>query len=121
MSAFFGEELFRFFAELEVNNRREWFHENKQRYLACVKQPMLDFLAQLSSKLDGAYVVSPKSLLRQHRDTRFSKDKTPYKTFTACFMHIAGRKKKRQPPRVLPSDGCRRWLFRRRCLCPSWT
>ena len=77
----------RFLRELERNNDREWFAVNKPRYEALVREPALDFIATMGPKLlsiSDHFVALPKktggSLMRVYRDTRFGKDKTPYKT-----------------------------------------
>ena len=43
--AFFEKEFIAFFKELEMNNHKEWFHENKKRYEQFVKEPFHDFVA----------------------------------------------------------------------------
>lgn len=80
-------ELFAFLAELRRHNNREWFNENKDRYLAEVRDPALALVAALAPGLHGIsrqISVDPKpsggSMMRIYRDTRFSRDKTPYKT-----------------------------------------
>jgi uncharacterized protein (TIGR02453 family) len=85
-----GPELFRFLRELERHNDRVWFAANKQRYLERVRDPLLQFIADLAprlAKLSKHVVVDPSpvggSLFRIYRDTRFSKDKRPYKTHAA--------------------------------------
>jgi uncharacterized protein (TIGR02453 family) len=97
VATYFTKDLFTFLQELEQNNNRDWFHENKPRFESLVKEPIAAFLSDLSTKLEEGYEVSPKALLRQHRDTRFSKDKSPYKTTVACFMHSTGMKKSDHP------------------------
>lgn len=79
--------LFRFLKDLKKNNNRDWFHENKARYRSDVLEPAVELVAQLEKPLSKAAPmlgVIPKahggSVLRIYRDTRFSKDKTPYKT-----------------------------------------
>lgn len=92
-------ELFDFFRELAANNDREWFAENKKRYEAQVKGPLLDFINAFAPKLEaisGQIVADSRpnggSMFRIYRDTRFSKDKTPYKTHAALqFRHAAGK------------------------------
>ena len=89
-----GPELFRFLAELARNNRREWFERNKARYESDVKGPALRFIGDFAAPLAG---ISPRfraipsatrgSLFRIHRDVRFSKDKSPYKTHAG--LHFA--------------------------------
>jgi len=80
-------ETLQFLHELDVNNNREWFNENKDRYEAIVREPSLDFIATMGPeirRISDHYVAIPKkvggSMMRPYRDTRFSKDKTPYKT-----------------------------------------
>ena len=98
-AARFTPELFRFLRELAANNRRDWFHANKERYEAHVRGPMLRFIADfapLLRKISRSFVADPSpvggSLFRIHRDIRFSKDKSPYKTAAAAhFRHAAAR------------------------------
>jgi uncharacterized protein (TIGR02453 family) len=85
--ASFGPELFSFLADLRANNDRDWFAANKHRYEEDVVEPALAFIDAFASRLEK---ISPQfradarpsggSLFRIYRDTRFSKDKTPYKT-----------------------------------------
>jgi uncharacterized protein (TIGR02453 family) len=83
--------------DLADHNDRDWFQSNKARYERDVKQPALDFIrgfAPLLSDVSPHFLAVPKaqggSLFRIYRDTRFSKDKTPYKTHTALqFRHEA--------------------------------
>jgi uncharacterized protein (TIGR02453 family) len=92
---FVTPELFRFFEELARNNRREWFARNKERYHAVVRDPLLEFVQAMGPALErvSRYVVAdPRpvggALFRIHRDTRFAKDKTPYKTHAGVhFRH----------------------------------
>ncbi len=88
-----------FLEELTANNNRDWFQANKRRYQEEVQQPFLDFVAALAGPLQ---TVSPYlqadsrktggSMMRIYRDTRFSKDKTPYKTnISARFLHVQGK------------------------------
>jgi uncharacterized protein (TIGR02453 family) len=89
---FFTPKLFEFLIELRYNNNRRWFEANKSRYQETVKEPFVRFIEALAPRLEAinpAYSASPKSLFRIHRDTRFSPDKTPYKTHAAAqFRHI---------------------------------
>jgi uncharacterized protein (TIGR02453 family) len=97
--AFFSRELFRFLAELKRHNDRDWFASHRERYERDVRGPMLRFIAQLAGplgRIDRAVLADPRpqggSLFRIHRDTRFSKDKSPYKTHVgAFFKHRAAR------------------------------
>ena len=91
--------LFDFLRELRDNNERPWFEANKARYRAEVRDPMLDFIqafAEPLAEISPHFRADPRanggSLFRIYRDTRFSKDKTPYKTNVgAHFRHEAGK------------------------------
>jgi uncharacterized protein (TIGR02453 family) len=91
--------LFRFLKELKAHNDREWFQENKARYEAEARDPMLRLIGEFSgplSSISKQFVADPRpsggSLFRIYRDTRFSKDKTPYKTHLAAhFPHRSAK------------------------------
>lgn len=95
----FTPALFRFLRDLKANNTREWFAANKDRYEAEVRGPALDFVADVAPRLErisSHFVADPRpsggSLFRIHRDTRFSRDKSPYKTYTGMqFRHELGK------------------------------
>ena len=95
----FDDELYEFIADLADNNERAWFNENKQRYEAAVKDPALAFIADFAPRLatiSEHMRAIPKSqggsLFRIYRDTRFSKDKTPYKTHVGLhFKHARAK------------------------------
>ncbi len=67
-------QAFRFYADLEENNNRDWWLEHKPVYDSAVKEPMTLLLAELEPAF-GAF-----KLFRPNRDVRFSPDKSPYKT-----------------------------------------
>lgn len=98
-AAYFTPRTFRFLRELAANNDREWFLANKSRYEADVKEPALRFIADFSTplaRISPHFRADPRasggSLFRIYRDTRFSRDKSPYKTHTGIqFRHDAGR------------------------------
>jgi uncharacterized protein (TIGR02453 family) len=93
------EDHFAFLRALARNNNREWFTANKQRYLDHVRDPLLQFVAEFGphlARISKHMVVDPRpvggSLFRIHRDTRFSRDKRPYKTAAGLsFRHATGR------------------------------
>ena len=85
--AVFGPELFSFLRDLRANNDREWFAANRDRYEEQLLEPALAFidafaarLAKISPHFRADARPSGGSLFRIYRDTRFSKDKSPYKT-----------------------------------------
>src|SRR5213596_3207363 len=85
--AAFGPGLFSFLTDLRANNNREWFAANKDRYEEELLEPALEFveafaprLAKISPHFRADARPSGGSLFRIYRDTRFAKDKSPYKT-----------------------------------------
>jgi uncharacterized protein (TIGR02453 family) len=100
----FTPELFAFLADLREHNDREWFARNKARYEDHLLEPALEFITELAPQLQE---ISPHfqadarrsggSLFRIYRDTRFSNDKTPYKT-TAGLYFRHERAKNAQAP-----------------------
>jgi uncharacterized protein (TIGR02453 family) len=95
----FTRATFKFLEELAANNERQWFEAHKQEYEDCVRMPALDFISDMSWELPAIsrhFVAQPKkmggSLMRVYRDTRFSRDKTPYKTNIGIqFRHELGK------------------------------
>ncbi|MEO8661860.1 MAG: DUF2461 domain-containing protein [Bryobacteraceae bacterium] len=83
----FPKETPQFLKELEQNNDREWFQARKDVYERAIKAPSLAFAEALNAEMAGfaaEYITAPKdSVYRIYRDTRFSSDKTPYKTHSA--------------------------------------
>lgn len=95
----FPAGFFKFYKELLKNNDRDWFNANKDRYLDDVVDPALEFIAAIEPKLKKVspyFLAIPKrsrgSLMRIYRDTRFSKNKQPYKTNLGIqFRHEMGK------------------------------
>jgi len=90
----FPPDMVRFFRSLKRNNRREWFQPRKHLFEQHVKAPMLDLVGAINAELAKfapEYVTEPKSaIFRIYRDTRFSLDKTPYKTHIAASFSRRG-------------------------------
>ena len=94
-TAHLGPELVKFLRQLAKNNNRTWFQENKDRYEHDVREPLLRFIEAFDPrlrKISPHFVVDPRktggSLFRIYRDTRFSRDKSPYKTYAGVqFRH----------------------------------
>jgi uncharacterized protein (TIGR02453 family) len=95
----FPKDFFTFFEDLKTNNNRVWFNENKNRYYSSVVNPISEFIVCIAprlKKISRHYIANPRpsggSMFRIYRDTRFSKDKTPYKTHAGVqFRHEAGK------------------------------
>src|SRR5436190_24024903 len=87
-------ETLKFLRALKRNNRREWFQPRKEQYDAQVRAPMLALVGRLATDLRGFaphIVVDPKTAMyRIYRDTRFSENKTPYKTHVAASFPSRG-------------------------------
>lgn len=90
----FPEEMVRFFRSLKRNNRREWFQPRKHLFDQHVKTPMLELVGAINAELvkfAPDHVTEPKNaIFRIYRDTRFSADKTPYKTHIAASFSRRG-------------------------------
>lgn len=86
-----------FFLELEQNNHKAWFYENKKRYEEHVKAPfkalVTDIISALQKK-DACYerLEAKQCIGRINRDIRFSKDKTPYQVYMNATISSSGRK-----------------------------
>jgi uncharacterized protein (TIGR02453 family) len=80
-----------FLRGLQKHNRKEWFEEHREEYEQQVKRPMLALIGEVDARLGTIIpevIGSPrKSMFRIHRDVRFSKDKSPYKTHAACWFY----------------------------------
>jgi uncharacterized protein (TIGR02453 family) len=95
----FSKGTLDFLDELAANNDRPWFEVNKHRYEALVREPALDFIAAMGPELEKFaphFRAEPRkmggSLMRVFRDTRFARDKTPYKTNIGIqFRHELGK------------------------------
>jgi len=106
---FFADEAFRFLRGLKRNNDRDWFEARRKTFERAVKAPMLALIERLTLGMADyapAHVrPAAKCLFRIYRDTRFSADKSPYKThlgawwsYTAVpktsgagfYMHVSG-------------------------------
>jgi uncharacterized protein (TIGR02453 family) len=80
----FGTDALRFYDDLAGHNSREWWLTNRRRYEDEVRRPMEELLEDLSDEFGEA------KLFRPNRDTRFSTDKTPYKTSIAASIMQRG-------------------------------
>ncbi|MFN7117032.1 MAG: DUF2461 domain-containing protein [Saprospiraceae bacterium] len=90
-----------FLKDLTKNNNRDWFQSNKARYETDLKKPFEHFIGEIIreiQKSDPQITIEPKkAIFRINRDTRFSKDKSPYKTNVGALISRAGTKVKELP------------------------
>jgi len=84
------KETIQFLKDLKKNNNRDWFTANKEKYVAANEnsiqfvQSVIDEIAKFDKSIAG--VEAKDSMFRIYRDTRFSKDKTPYKTHLGATL-----------------------------------
>lgn len=91
----FTHHSFDVLAQLEANNTRDWYEENKASLKEHVRVPFAGMLGVAGMLLDGSrYPLSgsEKTMFRQNRDVRFSKDKTLYKTHVSGMLTRDGTK-----------------------------
>ena len=99
----FSKKTFDFLSDLEENNNREWFESNRDVFEGCVLGPAQDFVIEMGERLKtlsptvAAVPLIDKSIFRIYRDTRFSTDKTPYKTHLGILFWDGPRKKLENP------------------------
>jgi uncharacterized protein (TIGR02453 family) len=93
----FDPDLLRFLAELKTHNNKRWFEQHKARYERVYKEPLSEFvaavaprLARISPYLIGDPKPSGGSVMRIYRDIRFSKDKSPYRSYTVVHFWYRG-------------------------------
>ena len=80
-----------FLRGLAKNNNKEWFEAHRAEYESDVREPMRDLIGEMNARLAKFAPEiggdAKRSMFRIHRDVRFSKDKSPYKTHAACWFH----------------------------------
>jgi uncharacterized protein (TIGR02453 family) len=91
----FPDEAIQFFLELQAEQSRTWFKAHQADYLRLCRRPLELLMSELQQRLVGAYPgvadVEPH-YFRIQRDTRFAKDKVPYKTNVAADLPIRPRR-----------------------------
>jgi len=86
---------FGFLQELGLEMNREWFEANKDRYRTEWVEPLGALLGDVAARLAKPFAkvkLGEPKVFRIHRDTRFSKDKSPYKTHVAGMIPVGKRK-----------------------------
>ena len=83
MSVIINPSIFKFLNDLKENNNREWFADNKDYYLKEEEQ-IKEFFTAINKALSAIDNIGGMKAYRIYRDIRFSKDKTPYKTYRSC-------------------------------------
>lgn len=97
------EKTTTFLLDIRQNNNKKWFEANRKRYEQELLQPFKDLVTVLTpciQKIDSAFEVKPginKTISRIHRDMRFSKDKSPYKSTMWISFKIPSKDWKQTP------------------------
>ena len=90
------KDILDFLKDLEANNSREWFDQNRDRYDATRKQFLVvaeQLIHEIRQFDDEVPALNPKDcVFRIFRDVRFSKDKLPYKSNYGCYIARGGKK-----------------------------
>jgi uncharacterized protein (TIGR02453 family) len=88
----FADRDGRFFRALARNQRREWFEAHREEYEGGWLTPMKVLLSQVRDRIEGLFPLQPLAVkvFRIHRDVRFSKDKSPYKTHIGGYVATEG-------------------------------
>ncbi len=95
----FPKEAVSFLSKLKKNNNRKWFESHREEFIASVFEPAQEFVLVLGEMLRAvapgiiAIPKTDKSIFRLHRDVRFSKNKSPYKTNLGILWWEGDRKK----------------------------
>jgi uncharacterized protein (TIGR02453 family) len=85
----FSPKAIAFLRGLKRHNNREWFNPRKAQYEELLRAPMLEIVEHLAVDFHDfapELTAGPKSLFRLYRDTRFSEDKSPYKTHVSAVF-----------------------------------
>lgn len=99
----FSEKTIKFLLDLQRNNNKKWFEKNRNRYELELLQPfkaLVEILAPAMHSIDEDFETRPavnKTISRIHRDIRFSKDKSPYKSNMWLSFKIPSKDWKQMP------------------------
>ena len=87
----FGKEILPFFLDLRFHNDKSFMDANRDRYYRAVRQPFYDFITAMGPGMqqiaEDMEVRPVKCLSRINRDTRFSRDKSPYRDHLTNILH----------------------------------
>lgn len=94
----FSKKMPAFFRSLEKNNTRDWFTPRKELFETEIRAPMIELVGRINEDLKrfalhNSLASPAKAIYRLYRDTRFSKDKTPYKTHIGATFGRQGLSK----------------------------
>lgn len=90
------KDIISFLGDIHDNNNREWFAQNKERYLSALAkhnanvERLITLISSFDTTVEGLTLTD--CTYRIYRDTRFSKDKSPYKDFFSAFIARGGKR-----------------------------
>ena len=98
---YFSPDFFQFFDQLSENNNQEWFEENRSMYEETVKRPFKELVQHMIDRI-GTYdknlrIPVNDAMFRIQKDTRFSRDKTPFNTYMSANISHGGKKSRECP------------------------
>jgi uncharacterized protein (TIGR02453 family) len=111
----FDKKGITFLKGIAKNNSKTWFEQHREDYHTHLLEPMMNFFTALEPvmlKIDPQFMTDPragKGITRPHRDTRFSKDKTPYKSSIWLTYRRTGGDWQSSPRTI--SRSCARYRF----------
>ncbi len=113
--SYFTPEFSKFLRGLAKNNDRDWFNARKETYESVVKSPFEEFVTEV---IERVHKIEPQinpdvksTIFRIYRDTRFSKDKRPYKPYASAVITPQGRKDIQYPGLYLQLSGEGIWIM----------
>lgn len=123
----FPQDAITFFEEIAIFNAKEWFEENKTRFQENIQQPAQAFVEALGERLAtlrpgiqyNTSLNGTGSIMRIYRDTRFSKDKTPYKTNLGLVWWEGPGKKMKEPGYYFHIDRAGAWIANGMYILPK--
>lgn len=106
--AYFEPDFINFFKELAANNHKDWFDDNRDRYLKVVKEPFKAYVSDVIAAIraeDPKLSIEPsEAIFRINRDVRFAKEKIPYKNHVSAIISKNGKKDKAYPGLYIQFD-----------------
>lgn len=95
----FTPRSFELLEGLTANNEKAWYDEHRKEFEACLRQPFAEVLELATERLEDTGMPlagGPKTMFRQNRDIRFSKDKSPYSTHVSGLLTPSGTKAEKE-------------------------
>ncbi len=95
----FTPESFELLEGLAANNEKAWYDRHRDKFSAYLRQPfvrVLELATEQLAETSVSFAGGPKTMFRQNRDIRFSKDKSPYSTHVSGLLTPSGTKAEKE-------------------------